>query len=91
MLIGIFALCVLISIPKTLGITLSGAAKGSPEQSEDNVPAVAEEFEEYDYEIKGGGKYGGDIKAKDIGLGMMKDEDGGRWKKKSDGSIEKYD
>lgn len=91
LLVGIFALCVLMSIPKALGVTLSGAAKGSFEQSEDNVPAVTEEQEEYDYEIKSGGKYGSDVKAKDVGFGIMKDEDGGKWKKKADGTVEKYD
>lgn len=91
LLLGFFALCILMAIPKALGVTLSDTVKSSLGTYEDNNPTYSEEKEEYDYEIKGGGKYGSDVKAKDVGFGIMKDEDGGKWKKKADGSVEKYD
>lgn len=62
----------------------------SPDDNDRRTPNYDEE-PEYDIEIKGGGSFGGDVKAKTDIFGNAYDENGRKWKDNKDGTFSRND
>ena len=91
LILGFLAICFLRAAPGAAANTVSQSMSSSSQNREEDEVQSYNEEPEYDTVIKEGGSWGNDLKAKDIGWGMLRDEDGKRWKKNVDGTVEKYD
>ena len=91
LILGFLAIGFLRAAPGATASAVSQSMSSSSQNREEDEAQSYNEEQEYDTVIKEGGSWGNDLKAKDVGWGMLRDEDGIRWKKNVDGTVEKYD
>lgn len=91
LILGFLAIGFLRAAPGATASAVSQSMSSSSQKREEDEVQPYNEEPEYDTVIKEGGSWGNDLKAKDVGWGMLRDEDGKRWKKNVDGTVEKYD
>lgn len=91
LILGFLAIGFLRAAPGATASAVSQSMSSSSQNREEDEAQSYNEEPEYDTVIKEGGSWGNDLKAKDVGWGMLRDEDGIRWKKNVDGTVEKYD
>ena len=91
LILGFLAIGFLRVAPGATASAVSQSMSSSGRKEEEDCVQYNSEEPEYDTVIKKAGSWGDDLKAKDIGWGMLRDEDGKRWKKNVDGTVEKYE
>lgn len=91
LLIPAFIIGVVVGIVLFCLMFLGSISKEDSTSSSSRDTYSSPEEPKYDIEIKGGGKYGEDVKAKTGFFGTAYDENGRRWKKNSDGTYSKDD